>query len=74
MARPQRELDLACFRHARLGIYNALLLFHAIEDSLSLHLDARGWCDEVFVNLILPLRAQDAFLVLIATQNRNRYH
>jgi hypothetical protein len=50
------------------------LLFHAIEDSLSLHLDARGWCDEVFVNLILPIRAQDAFLVLIATPNRNRYH
>jgi len=39
-----------------------------------LHLDARGWCDEVFVNLILPIRAQHAFLVLIATPNRNRYH
>ena len=33
-ARPQRELDLACFRHARLGIHKALLLFYAIQDSL----------------------------------------
>ena len=30
----ERELDLACFGHACLGIYEALLLFYAIEDSL----------------------------------------
>jgi hypothetical protein len=36
----ERELDLACFGHACLGIHEALLLFYAIEDSLSLHLEA----------------------------------
>ena len=31
---PERKLDLASFNHACLGIYEALLLFYAIEDSL----------------------------------------
>ncbi len=33
-ARPQRELGLACLRRARLRIHKAILLFHAIENSL----------------------------------------
>jgi hypothetical protein len=66
---PKLDFQFPIFVETSLGIDEALLLFNAIQDSLSLHLDSWGWCTEVVVNLMIPSQAQDAFLAIHCESN-----